>query len=56
MLTKGELALVEDVRVNSKVTVPVDTRTKSQLRREQRRLLAIIDRLMKAPCDCEWRP
>lgn len=46
MLTPQERALVEDVRNNAAVTGERDTRAPSELRREQRRLIAIIDRLV----------
>lgn len=45
MLTPQEQALIADIRTNAAATGEDDGRTKSDLRRGQRRLLAIIDRL-----------
>lgn len=49
MLTPQEQALIAEIRANAAATGEDDGRTKSQLRRGQRRLLAIIDRLTDEP-------
>lgn len=45
MLTPQEQALIAELRANAEPSGADDGRTKSELRRGQRRLLAIIDRL-----------
>lgn len=45
MLTPQEQALIAELRANARPTGEDDARRKSDLRRGQRRLLAIIDRL-----------
>lgn len=44
-LTETEKKVVSDIRANAAVSGDEDARTRSDLRREQRRLIAIIDRL-----------
>ncbi len=46
-LTPTETKIVEVIRAQAEPTGEEDIRTKSELRREQRRLIAIIDRLVK---------
>jgi hypothetical protein len=46
ILSPAERALIEETRENAAVTGEQDDRNKSDLRRGQRRLLAIIDKLL----------
>jgi hypothetical protein len=46
VLDPGERALLDEARVNAEPTGDEDNRSKSALRRQVRRLLAIIDKLL----------